>query len=82
VGKHANVKHAYLIEDANDLKQSWFSDNPKIGITAGASTPEILVEGVLKKLEDFGITKVETMKGELETTTFNIPLDMFEHLSK
>jgi len=78
VGKHANVKQAYLIEDADDLEESWFVNDPKIGITAGASTPEILVDGVLKKLQDFGITHVETMEGEPEHTTFNIPMNMFE----
>jgi len=77
VGKHANVKQAFLIEDAHDLDKAWFTENSRIGITAGASTPEILVNGVLEKLQDFGITHIKTMNGEPETTTFNIPVNMF-----
>ena len=72
VGKHAGVA-SYLIEDAEDLKNEWFDNQPLVGITAGASTPEILIEQVLQRLQQFGITTVKTMPGEIETTTFRIP---------
>lgn len=72
VGVQAGVT-AYLIEGAEDLQAEWFQANPIVGITAGASTPEVLVVGVLQQLRHFGVTQVETMNGQIETTTFRIP---------
>ncbi|MDM8565785.1 4-hydroxy-3-methylbut-2-enyl diphosphate reductase [Candidatus Halobeggiatoa sp. HSG11] len=72
VGKHSGVA-SYLIEDADDLQNEWFTDKPLVGITAGASTPEILIKQVLQKLQQFNITEIKTMPGEVETTTFRIP---------
>ncbi len=72
VGKHAGVA-SYLIEDANDLQTKWFNNNPLVGITAGASTPEILIEQVLQQLQELGVTTVKTMPGEIETTIFRLP---------
>ncbi|MFK5969764.1 MAG: 4-hydroxy-3-methylbut-2-enyl diphosphate reductase [Candidatus Marithrix sp.] len=72
VGKHAGVI-SYLIEDADDLKTEWFINKPLVGITAGASTPEILIEQVLQWLQKLGVDAVKTMPGEIETTTFKIP---------
>jgi len=72
VGTDVGVQ-AYLIEKADDLQAKWFVNNPIVGITAGASTPEVLVEGVLQRLRNFSISTVKTMPGEIETTTFRIP---------
>jgi len=72
VGEHAGVS-SYLIEDADDLQEHWFSHRPTVGITAGASTPEILVEGVLQRLEAFGISSLTTMTNPAETTLFRLP---------
>lgn len=72
VGIQAGVK-AYLIEGAEDLQAEWFKDNPIVGITAGASTPEVLVQEVLQRLHRFGVAQVETMNGQIETTVFRIP---------
>lgn len=77
VGKQAGIP-AYLIEDAKDLQAKWFTNCSTIGITAGASTPEVLIEGVLESLRCFGVTTVKTMPGQLETTTFRIPLDLLK----
>jgi len=61
---------AYLINDPTELKQSWFSKNMKIGITSGASTPEVLVEEVIKFLQP---TKVSLITGIEEDITFRLP---------
>jgi 4-hydroxy-3-methylbut-2-enyl diphosphate reductase len=73
VGEQPGTR-AYLVQDATELDQSWFSGSAlRVGVTAGASTPEILVRGVLKKLEAFGVVHVTEMPAEPETTTFRLP---------
>jgi 4-hydroxy-3-methylbut-2-enyl diphosphate reductase len=64
---------AYLIEDGEELDPAWFTNKPRIGITAGASTPEILVQGVLDRLSDFSKLHVREMDGEQETIRFRLP---------
>ncbi|MFV1982060.1 MAG: 4-hydroxy-3-methylbut-2-enyl diphosphate reductase, partial [Thiohalomonadales bacterium] len=64
---------AYLIQDENDLQPEWLENINKIGITAGASSPEILVERVIKRLESLGVTSIAEMDGEKETTQFRLP---------
>ena len=61
---------AYLINDPTELEQCWFSENMKIGITSGASTPEVLVEEVIKFLQP---TKVSLITGIEEDITFRLP---------
>lgn len=68
-------KPSYLIEDANSIKKSWLSDDTyKVGITAGASAPEVLVEGVIRKLKDeYGYTKIEEIRVTDEEYSFSLP---------
>ncbi len=73
VGAQAGVS-SYLIEDAEDLQPHWFIKTTRIGITAGASTPEVLIEGVLDRLRTLGITEITTLPGKIETTTFQLPI--------
>jgi 4-hydroxy-3-methylbut-2-enyl diphosphate reductase len=77
VGTQTGI-NSYLIENAEDLKQKWFYDNPIVGITAGASTPEILVEEVLQRLRGFGVKNVKMMPGKAEKTTFSIPANLLK----
>ncbi|MEK7991572.1 MAG: 4-hydroxy-3-methylbut-2-enyl diphosphate reductase [Thiotrichaceae bacterium] len=67
---------SYLIQDETDLKQEWFRKQVKVGVTAGASAPEILVNRVLEQLKTWGVTQIETMDGEEETTVFKIPAEL------
>jgi 4-hydroxy-3-methylbut-2-enyl diphosphate reductase len=64
---------AYLIEDGEEIETKWLKNKVKIGITAGASTPEILVQGVLARLRQYGKLQVREMKGEQETIRFSLP---------
>ncbi len=75
VGEQANIP-SYLIENANDLQDEWFINQPKVGVTAGASAPEILIEQVLERLASLELTNVTTMPGKTETTTFRIPVEL------
>ena len=65
---------AYLIADANDLEQTWFEKHYKIGLTAGASAPEILVQGVIEQLKQWGVSHIEEMHGVEENVNFRVPV--------
>ena len=64
---------AYLIEDAKDINPAWLRGQEKIGVTAGASTPEVLVQGVLERLRGLDVRNVREMEGERETMQFRLP---------
>jgi len=64
---------AYLIEDEGEIEPKWFKQKVKLGITAGASTPEILVQGVLARLSGYGKLSVREMEGRQETIRFSLP---------
>ncbi len=64
---------AYLIEDLDDLDRSWFSDATRVGITAGTSAPEAMVQRVLDRLKSYGPVTVNEMAGDRETTQFRLP---------
>jgi 4-hydroxy-3-methylbut-2-enyl diphosphate reductase len=64
---------AYLIEDEGEIEPKWLKNKVKIGITAGASTPEILVQGVLARLHSYGKLRVQEMEGRQETIRFSLP---------
>ena len=67
---------AYLIDDADHLDPSWFDGVERVGLTAGASAPEILVRGVLEGLKRFGSVEVETLAGTPEDVRFKLPVEV------
>ena len=75
VGEMSGVD-AYLIQDANEISPDWFVNSPDIGVTAGASTPEILVQGVLDRLRSLGVNNIEEMEGVSEDITFKLPASL------
>jgi 4-hydroxy-3-methylbut-2-en-1-yl diphosphate reductase len=64
---------AYMIDRAEDLDASWVSGKATIGVTAGASAPEVLVKAVLSRLSALGATSVSDLPGVPEDVTFPIP---------
>jgi 4-hydroxy-3-methylbut-2-enyl diphosphate reductase len=69
-------KPAYLIDDASHLEQSWFEGIATVGLTAGASAPELLVQGVIDGLRKFGEVQVTTLAGVAEDVKFRFPAEL------
>ncbi|WP_042919424.1 4-hydroxy-3-methylbut-2-enyl diphosphate reductase [Stutzerimonas nitrititolerans] len=67
---------AYLIDGAEDLKREWFAEDSRIGITAGASAPEVLVRGVIDQLREWGAKAVGELEGRPENVTFSMPKEL------
>jgi 4-hydroxy-3-methylbut-2-enyl diphosphate reductase len=67
---------SYLIADAGDLVPAWLEGVTTIGITAGASAPEELVQGVIERLSDFGDVEVEPLTGVEENVIFKLPREL------
>jgi 4-hydroxy-3-methylbut-2-enyl diphosphate reductase len=67
---------AYLIDSYEDIQPSWLSDDMILGITAGASAPEILVGQVLKCFGEQGATLAHEMDGVRETVRFTLPVEL------
>jgi len=68
---------SYLIDGSDDIEERWFENATRIGVTAGASAPEVLVEGVLKNLQDrFENTRIVTKQGESESVHFHLPKEL------
>ncbi|OGS93808.1 MAG: 4-hydroxy-3-methylbut-2-enyl diphosphate reductase [Gallionellales bacterium RBG_16_56_9] len=64
---------AYLVNDAGELQPAWFAGKQHVGISAGASAPEILVQGVIDRLKKMGGTKVLELQGIVENVVFPLP---------
>ncbi|MBS7663944.1 4-hydroxy-3-methylbut-2-enyl diphosphate reductase [Pseudomonas lalucatii] len=67
---------AYLIDGAEDLKREWFDGIHGIGITAGASAPEVLVRGVVAQLQAWGAAGESELAGRPENVTFSMPKEL------
>ena len=68
---------AYLIEDTDDLNPEWFSEKTRIGMTAGTSAPEAMVQKVLQRLHAYGVHTVNEMEGVPEKMIFRLPESLF-----
>ncbi|MBB1605924.1 MULTISPECIES: 4-hydroxy-3-methylbut-2-enyl diphosphate reductase [unclassified Pseudomonas] len=66
----------YLIDGAEDLKREWFEGKRLIGITAGASAPEVLVRGVIEQLRKWGAEPEVELDGREENITFSMPKEL------
>jgi 4-hydroxy-3-methylbut-2-enyl diphosphate reductase len=67
---------AYMVDSAEDLKPEWFTGKSRVGLTAGASAPEILVKQVIERLRTLGAVSVRSMPGVLETVHFPLPMGL------
>jgi 4-hydroxy-3-methylbut-2-enyl diphosphate reductase len=67
---------SYLIADSSELQPEWVQDARSVGLTAGASAPEVLVEGVIDALGRLGPVEVSVLDGRKETIEFRLPAEL------
>jgi 4-hydroxy-3-methylbut-2-en-1-yl diphosphate reductase len=67
---------SYLIADGKELNPDWVRGAKAVGITAGASAPEVLVEDVIEALKQIGPVDVKVMPGQQENVEFRLPVEL------
>jgi 4-hydroxy-3-methylbut-2-enyl diphosphate reductase len=67
---------AYMVDGADDLRPEWFDGKARVGLTAGASAPDILVQQVIARLRELGAVSVRSLDGVKETTHFPLPVGL------
>jgi 4-hydroxy-3-methylbut-2-enyl diphosphate reductase len=74
-------KPAYLIDTAQDMRQEWFDGINVVGVTAGASAPEVLVQEVINQLKQWGGTSTTEIQGIEEKVVFSLPKELKKHMN-
>ena len=64
---------SYMVDNAGELQAEWFAGTPRVGLTAGASAPDVLVQDVIQKIKSFGALSVRKMDGVQEHVKFPLP---------
>ena len=72
VAHNMNVP-AYLVDGAHEIKAEWFTGKMRVGITAGASAPEVLVQDVIARIKKLGVASVHELQGINENVVFPLP---------
>ena len=67
---------AYMVDSPQDLRAEWFEGKRRVGLTAGASAPDILVQQVIARLRSLGAVSVRNLPGVAETVHFPLPLGL------
>jgi len=67
---------AYLIDNAGEIDPAWVAGKQRIGLTAGASAPQVLVDGVIARLRELGAGDVAELAGEPESMVFALPKEL------
>ena len=67
---------AYLIDSADDIRREWLTGKTSVGVTAGASAPEVLVEQVIGRLQEWGGTAAQQIVGRPEHVVFPLPKEL------
>jgi len=74
-------KQAYLIDTAKDMQQNWFDGIAVVGVTAGASAPEVLVQEVIDQLKNWGGQSTIEIQGIEEKVVFSLPRELKKHIN-
>ena len=64
---------AHMVEGADDLQPAWFEGRRRVGLTAGASAPDVLVQAVITRLRELGALSIRKMDGVTEDVHFPLP---------
>jgi 4-hydroxy-3-methylbut-2-enyl diphosphate reductase len=67
---------AFMVDNASEIDPQWIAGKECVGVTAGASAPELLVKGVIEKLETLGACGIRTLDGVSETVDFPLPREL------
>lgn len=69
---------SYMVDNADELNPEWFKGKSRVGLSAGASAPEVLVREVVERIKAYGAISVRTMDGLVETVKFPLPTGLRE----
>jgi 4-hydroxy-3-methylbut-2-enyl diphosphate reductase len=64
---------SFMVDDASEIQSEWFEGRSKVGLTAGASAPDILVQAVIARIREMGAVSVRQLDGIQETIKFPLP---------
>jgi 4-hydroxy-3-methylbut-2-en-1-yl diphosphate reductase len=75
IGEEAGLA-SYLVADSSEIDQEWVRNAEVVGVTAGASAPEVVVEDVVRTLMQIAPSEVSALDGPIETVSFRLPADL------
>jgi 4-hydroxy-3-methylbut-2-en-1-yl diphosphate reductase len=75
VAEHMGAQ-AYMVESAAELRPEWIAGKKRVGVTAGASAPEVLVNELIERLKALGAAKVQPLEGITESVVFTLPREL------
>jgi 4-hydroxy-3-methylbut-2-enyl diphosphate reductase len=75
VAEHMGAQ-AYMVDSAEELRAEWIAGRKRVGITAGASAPEVLVNALIERLKALGARKVQALEGITESVVFTLPREL------
>jgi 4-hydroxy-3-methylbut-2-enyl diphosphate reductase len=67
---------AYMVDRAADLKPEWVAGKRRVGVTAGASAPQVLVDELIARLKELGAESVRPLDGIVERVVFTLPREL------
>ncbi len=76
VALNAGAQASFLVDYAEDIDPAWLDGVTTVGVTSGASVPEVLVRGVLERLAEFGYDTVQSVTTANETLVFALPREI------
>jgi 4-hydroxy-3-methylbut-2-enyl diphosphate reductase len=81
VAEHMGVE-AYMVDRAGDLKPEWIAGKRRVGVSAGASAPQVLVDELIERLKALGAVSVRQLEGITERVVFTLPRELAVRASK